>query len=683
MVTSGEPGGLRIGKLQLRGRNSARAYAFATVIAVWASVLIPAGFLIIGSAQTERARIEQSARDKTSEATVAIEQEIIAVQNALTTLSTSPFLQNGDIEAFYIQAKEVSRRIGLQVVLHDLQINQLANTDIPLAAPGPAEHPPTIIDAYQRLEQTRQPVVSGVFFGPLVRHNIVAVEVPVFRGGDVAFVLGTGIPLERFRDILQSANGHAERTISVADRAGVIVTHLPYHDQYAGTHTRRAFAGDTPEVYQAVSREGIAFHAFARDSDLLGWRVNTNVPDRVLEAPMRGAITNLAVWGTLLLAGGLALADFLARRILQSVGKLGIDRKPTSDEFEILFNSSPNGEMVIDDRGRIALLNAKAAQQFAYLQNELIGQPVEILVSERLRNKHSGLRQAFAKNPESRSMGVGRDLYGRRKDGSEFPVEVGLNPIKSGSDNFVMMTVVDISRRKLAAEQLQAARVESDSLRRRLIQAQEQERLRLAHELHDQTGQTLAAAMLQIRGLEDAVSESDRARFRLLRQQLEQVGQTLHHVAWELRPASINELGLESALANHLAEWSQQYGIESDFHCGDLKVEALSEEKCTTIYRVIQEALTNVIKHAQRATLVSVVIEPSGNNLGVTIEDNGCGFDSDSLTGPKAGRNGGLGLAGMRERLTLIGAEFEIESSLGVGTTIFARIPLGLEKNAA
>ena len=673
-----------IGKLHLRSRKSARAYAFAIAIAVWASVLIPAGFLTIGSAQTERARLEESARDKTREATAAVEHEIIAVQNALTILSTSPFLQNGDIEGFYNQAKEVSRRLGLQVALHDLQINQLANTAAPWATPGSAEHLPAIIDAYRRLEQTKQPVVSDVFFGPVVKQNIVAVEVPVFRGGDLAFVLGTGIPLERFHDILQSASGHAERTIGIVDRAGIIVTHLPNHDEYEGTHTRHPFAGDVPEVYEAVNREGIAFHGFARRSELLGWRVVTNVPDRVLEAPMKRAITNLIVWGVLLLAGGLMLADFLARGILQSAGKLGIDRKPTSEEFEILFNSSPNGEMVVDDRGRIVLLNAKAAEKFGYSQSELIGQAVEILVPERLREKHLGARQEFAGNLEAaRSMGVGRELYARRKDGSEFPVEVGLNPIKSGRDNLVMITVVDITARKLAVEQLDAARIEREGLRRGLVHAQEQERLRMAHELHDQTGQTLAAAMLQIKSFEDSVNESDRARLRLLRAQLEQVGQTLHHVAWELRPASIDELGLESALANYLAEWSQRYGIESDFHCGELKTDALPEEKCTAIYRVIQEALTNVVKHAQGATQVSVVIERAGKNLGVTIEDNGCGFDTESLTGTKAGRSGGLGVAGMRERLTLFGGEFEIESSIGVGTTIFARIPLELEKDAA
>ena len=131
------------------------------------------------------------------------------------------------------------------------------------------------------------------------------------------------------------------------------------------------------------------------------------------------------------------------------------------------------------------------------------------------------------------------------------------------------------------------------------------------------------------------IGEPGRSRLRLLRLQLEQVGQTLHHVAWELRPASIDELGLQVALANYVAEWSEQYGIEADFYCGDLKTDALSEEICTTVYRVAQEALTNVVKHAQ-ATSVSVVIEQAGDKLRLTIEDNGCGFKVDSRPTPRA-----------------------------------------------
>ena len=172
-----------------------------------------------------------------------------------------------------------------------------------------------------------------------------------------------------------------------------------------------------------------------------------------------------------------------------------------------------------------------------------------------------------------------------------------------------MATVVDISARKQSDRKLSSALKERDDLRRRFVQAQEGERLRLAHELHDQTGQSLTAAMLELKGIESLAQDPERHRLRALRKQMEEIGKTLHRVAWELRPASIDEIGLASALSNYISEWSIRYRIEADFYCGNSRLDDLSDEIRTTIYRVVQEALTNVAKHATHATEISVVIE--------------------------------------------------------------------------
>ena len=151
----------------------------------------------------------------------------------------------------------------------------------------------------------------------------------------------------------------------------------------------------------------------------------------------------------------------------------------------------------------------------------------------------------------------------------------------------------------------------------------------------------------------------------------------LHRVAWELRPASISELGLEAALAHYVADWSAQSGIATDFHRSGGAIDDLSEDARTTIYRVAQEALTNIAKHSPDARRVSVVFNRTETIAQLTVEDDGNGFDPSAAGGQGAERKvGGLGLAGMRERLSLVGGELQVETSPGIGTTIFARIPV-------
>jgi signal transduction histidine kinase len=281
-------------------------------------------------------------------------------------------------------------------------------------------------------------------------------------------------------------------------------------------------------------------------------------------------------------------------------------------------------------------------------------------------------------------MGVSNELTGERKDGSEFPIEIAANQVHTRSGNFIIMILADITQRKLAEQQLAVAVGERDDLRRRLMQAQEAERLRLAHELHDQTGQSLAAVMLDLKSIESQASETGRVRLRGLRVQLEAMGKALHRVAHELRPASIDELGLASALSTYVADWSAQFGVEVDFHCRDKHIDDLPDDVRTTLYRVVQEALTNVAKHAPDASSVSVVLDRSDTTLQLTIEDDGHGFDPNAAPEPgKRKKGAGLGHAGMRERLALIGGELEIESTVGLGTTIYARVPLQHERLSA
>src|SRR5437763_649777 len=210
----------------------------------------------------------------------------------------------------------------------------------------------------------------------------------------------------------------------------------------------------------------------------------------------------------------------------------------------------------------------------------------------------------------------------------------------------------------------------------RLVTAQEEERRRLSRELHDHMGQYLSTLMLRLKTLRPLAAGQESARINL--QKLEELTGRLvdevHHLAWELRPAALDDLGLQTALQNYAEKWSERSGVAVDFHCGGLERERLLPEVETTVYRVVQEALTNVLKHAE-ARRVSVIVERRRDHVLAIVEDDGKGFEVEEVV-PAPGGGRGLGLLGMRERVALVGGSLNLDSSPGAGTTARARIPV-------
>lgn len=238
----------------------------------------------------------------------------------------------------------------------------------------------------------------------------------------------------------------------------------------------------------------------------------------------------------------------------------------------------------------------------------------------------------------------------------------------------------DMIERRASQEAANIARThaERDSLRRRLAQAEEDERSRLSRELHDEVGQHLTALGLGLQALSDVAppgSEVDR-RAEQLRALVSTMGRELHALAVRLRPKALDDFGLEAALAALVDDWAQQSGIAVDLHA-PLDSERLPASIESAIYRIVQEALTNVARHSG-ATRASVVVERRDGHVRAIVEDNGHGFDpaTTSERSDVQEQHTGLGMLGIRERAALLGGVVEIESSLGRGTALYARIPI-------
>lgn len=230
----------------------------------------------------------------------------------------------------------------------------------------------------------------------------------------------------------------------------------------------------------------------------------------------------------------------------------------------------------------------------------------------------------------------------------------------------------------LQAEIIERRQSEKERIRilQQLVTIQEDERRRIARDLHDQLGQQLTVLRLKLEILKKMCAGDEDLS--------EQVGEIqnlarlidwdVDFLAWQMRPTTLDDLGIVAALDQFVQQWSKHFNIEAEFHANRLGTVNLTSEAETHFYRIAQEALNNIFKHA-RASRVNISLEPRANDTVLIIEDNGIGFEPENKIFKKKGTKG-KGLYGMRERAALIGGTLEIESARGKGTTVYVTVPV-------
>lgn len=234
--------------------------------------------------------------------------------------------------------------------------------------------------------------------------------------------------------------------------------------------------------------------------------------------------------------------------------------------------------------------------------------------------------------------------------------------------SFANLAVVVIQN-SLLFEELRTTNRQLHALSQRLLKAQEDERLNLSRELHDESGQLIAALAVQFGLLEREGPDSFQRRVVELKETANTIQKNLHRLAVNLRPASLDHLGLVTAVQQYIGEFSRQHGVRVDFEALGLENSRLPAETETTLFRIVQEALTNVLLHA-KASRVDVLLNSTNGQVSTIVEDNGIGFTPLTKASPEQ-----LGLFGMRERVEMLGGTFSIESAPGKGTTLKAELP--------
>jgi signal transduction histidine kinase len=213
-------------------------------------------------------------------------------------------------------------------------------------------------------------------------------------------------------------------------------------------------------------------------------------------------------------------------------------------------------------------------------------------------------------------------------------------------------------------------------VRRALVTTEEEQRRRISRELHDQMGRHCASLIIGLSSLEAHLPEASNAAGQLERlvQLAHRIDDDVHRIALELRPTALDDHGLHDTLLSLAEKWSERAKIVVDYSSQGLEGRRLPLEVETAVFRIVQEALTNVQKHAA-ARRVGLILTRRGDNLVVIVEDDGVGFNPEKVV-EKAAVEGRLGMRGMRERAALVGGDLEVESTPGGGTTVFVRIPL-------
>jgi len=319
--------------------------------------------------------------------------------------------------------------------------------------------------------------------------------------------------------------------------------------------------------------------------------------------------------------------------------------------------------------GKVETWNKGAETLFRYKESEIVGKPVDIIFTAEDREAH----EAEKERTESFETGEAtEERWHIRKGGSRVFVSGVMVPLYDHGRHVGFGKIASDLTSRLETE----TALRDRQILHRLVATQEEERQRISRDLHDHLGQQLTALRLKIEGLK-ANYGAEPAMIKALHEtqlQAKKIDDDVSFLTWELRPTALDNLGLKNALGNFVAEWSKNYGIGAEFHSVIGRRRRLLPEIEINLYRIAQEALNNVLKHA-KASKVDVLLEYGKDDVVLVIEDDGRGFNTNVKSAPK--RSGqGLGIIGMRERAALLGGSLEIESTKGSGTTVIARMPL-------
>jgi PAS domain S-box-containing protein len=341
--------------------------------------------------------------------------------------------------------------------------------------------------------------------------------------------------------------------------------------------------------------------------------------------------------------------------------------------FRVFLDTAMDAIITVDEAQRVVLFNAAAEQVFGWSREQALGRALDDFIPARFRAGHRELVRRFGETSASaRRMGhASRVVMGLRRSGEEFPIDASISQVAIEGQRFFSVIVRDVAERVRNEEALRASREELKEFALAANSVREQEKTRIARELHDELGQSLTALKIDVGWLRErlgAQAGEIAAKLAGMQGLIDATVTAARRISADLRPLMLDDLGLLAACEWLAARFSERTGIPCELVVAGEGLD-LPDPYATAIFRALQESLTNAARHAQ-ATQVEATLERREGEIVLTVMDNGRGFEGQGGRKP-----GSFGLIGLRERAYLLGGTFSLESAPGEGTRVELRIP--------
>jgi len=378
-------------------------------------------------------------------------------------------------------------------------------------------------------------------------------------------------------------------------------------------------------------------------------------------------ISTVVIADMLAVGGGSVVA---AREVMLAERRSDVSQA----RLDAIVDSAMDAIIAVDATQNVVLFNRAAEQAFGVHRKEALGAPLERFLPQRYRNAHHGHLDDFGRTGvTSRRMGDMTTLWARRADGTEFPIEASISQAGELGQRVYTVILRDVTQRKKALDALQAQQQELRRLAAQVLEAREDEKTRIARELHDEMGQLLTALKMDLAWLRERLPAGDADTARRAEQMGRVLDQTVgatRRIASDLRPLMLDDLGLAEAANWLVGDFSSRSGVQCEMRMpGEGALEGLDKAVATALYRALQESLTNIARHA-KARQVWVSLGAENGDIYFEVEDDGRGIEPADFAKARS-----LGLKGMRERMQYLGGSIEVARAPRGGTRVRVRVP--------